>query len=366
MFIPSILTFAVNDIPLLYSTILLWLRPLYVFVIINTLIITIAATSCFHHHTNYNKVQSQPLDRLSPVTVLPMIVYEDVNTLPEVSTMVYEVDNAIIDDELVEVNDKEVLVVNEAEDIHEVMRPTWQSPVEKVQTEFGFPVREKPLAGSRFVDQRKLTAKVNPEEYQSQKKHETLESTWKTITDGRHIPLNHHLKKSDTFENHNQLEPKLDYNAMKKLETFNDRTDEIDDGDGLSFDEWRDYSVVGDDYEGPLMFNDDQFKDKLEMGDYAFVLIGKEVSPNSEIPEAMFPLLEEFSDVSSNSEIPKAMFPLLEEFFDVFHDELPDALQPLCNIQHHINLEPSLQLPNKPHYRLCPGEHEELRRQVEE
>nr|GFB70740.1 putative reverse transcriptase domain-containing protein [Tanacetum cinerariifolium] len=67
-------------------------------------------------------------------------------------------------------------------------------------------------------------------------------------------------------------------------------------GDGLSFDEWRDYGVAGDDYEGPPMFNDDQFEDELEMGDDAFVLIGKEVSPNSEISEAMFPLLEEFSD----------------------------------------------------------------------
>nr|GEX97210.1 hypothetical protein [Tanacetum cinerariifolium] len=120
-----------------------------------------------------------------------MIVYEDVNTLPEVSTVVYEVDNPIIDDELVEVDDIEVLVVNEAEDIHEVMRPTWQSQTGKVQMEFAFPVREKPLACSRFAGQRKLTAKVNPE-------------------------------------------------------------------------------------------------DELEMGDDAFVLIGKEESPNSKIPEAMF------------------------------------------------------------------------------
>nr|GEZ67036.1 putative retrotransposon Ty1-copia subclass protein [Tanacetum cinerariifolium] len=116
-----------------------WLSPLYVFVIINTLIITIAATSCFHHHTNHNKVQSQLLDHLPPVTVPPMIVYEDINTLPEVSTMVYEVENLIIDDEPVVVDDKEV------------------------QTEFVFPMREKPLAGSRFVVQQKLTAKVNRE-----------------------------------------------------------------------------------------------------------------------------------------------------------------------------------------------------------
>nr|GFB54697.1 leucine zipper protein [Tanacetum cinerariifolium] len=163
MFIPSILTFAVNDIPLLYSNIFSWLRPFYVFFIINTLIITIGATSCFHHHTNHNKVQSQPLDHLPAVTVPPMIVYEDVNTLSKVSTVVYEVENPIIDDEPVVVDDKEVLVMNEAEDIHEVTRSTWQSPMEKVQTEFVFPVREKPLAGSRFAGQRKLTAKVNPE-----------------------------------------------------------------------------------------------------------------------------------------------------------------------------------------------------------
>nr|GFC38732.1 hypothetical protein [Tanacetum cinerariifolium] len=84
------------------------------------------------------------------------------------------------------------------------------------------------------------------------------------------------------------------------------------EGDGSSVDEWRDYGVAVDDYEGPPMFDDDQFKDELEMGDDAFVLIGKEVASNSEIPEATFPLLE--------------------EFFDVFHDELPDALQPLCDL----------------------------------
>ncbi|GJZ43927.1 putative nucleotidyltransferase, ribonuclease H [Tanacetum coccineum] len=89
-----------------------------------------------------------------------------------------------------------------------------------------------------------------------------------------------------------------------------------------------------------------QFEDELEMGDDVFVLIGKEVAKDSEIPEAMIPLLEEFSDV--------------------FPDELPDGLPPLCDIQHHIDLDTGLQLPNRPHYRMSPGEHEKLCRQVEE
>nr|GEW03622.1 putative reverse transcriptase domain-containing protein [Tanacetum cinerariifolium] len=118
------------------------------------------------------------------------------------------------------------------------------------------------------------------------------------------------------------------------------------EGDGSSFDEWGDYGVAGDDYEGPSIFDDDQFKYELEMGDDIFVLIGKEVAEDSEIPEAMIHLLK--------------------EFIDVFPDELPNGLPPLRDIQHHVDLEPLSQLPNRPHYRMSPGEHEELRRQVEE
>ncbi|GKC40495.1 putative reverse transcriptase domain-containing protein, partial [Tanacetum coccineum] len=88
------------------------------------------------------------------------------------------------------------------------------------------------------------------------------------------------------------------------------------------------------------------FEDELEMGDEVFVLIGKEVAEDNEILEAMIPLLE--------------------EFLDVFPDELPNGLPLLRDIQHHIDLEPGSKFPNRLHYRISPGEHEELRRQVEE
>ncbi|GJV84495.1 hypothetical protein Tco_1524393 [Tanacetum coccineum] len=89
------------------------------------------------------------------------------------------------------------------------------------------------------------------------------------------------------------------------------------EGDDSSSDEWGDYGVADDDYEGPSVFNDDQFEDELDMRDDAFGLIRKEVN--------------------SNNKIPKAMFPVLEEFSNVFSDELHDELSPLRDIQHHID-----------------------------
>ena len=61
------------------------------------------------------------------------------------------------------------------------------------------------------------------------RKQDTLEATWKTITEGRPMPLTRHLKKSDTWESHvrrqnDQSTPPPPAARMKKSETFPDRS----------------------------------------------------------------------------------------------------------------------------------------------
>jgi len=76
-----------------------------------------------------------------------------------------------------------------------------------------------------------IGGKVNALRVAKTKKQETLESTWKTITEGRAMPLNRHLKKSETFESQPRRNgvPLADLNGgvgggsgpvMKKSETF--------------------------------------------------------------------------------------------------------------------------------------------------
>ena len=89
-----------------------------------------------------------------------------------------------------------------------------------------------------------------------------------------------------------------------------------------------------------------KFEEELQDSDVVFALVGKEISEEVVIPEVAASLIREFQDV--------------------FPEELPKGLPPLRDIQHQIDLEPGAALPNRPHYRMSPTEHEELRRQVEE
>ena len=65
-------------------------------------------------------------------------------------------------------------------------------------------------------------------------------------------------------------------------------------------------------------------------------------------------------------DIPTKVQEVLADFPYLYPNELLNELPPMQNIQHHIDLVPRASLPNLPHYRMSPTEHEKLQRQLNE
>ncbi|XP_073041722.1 uncharacterized protein [Primulina eburnea] len=72
--------------------------------------------------------------------------------------------------------------------------PSQEMVSPELPLEFLLPAREKPLVSSRFGNRKPM--RTTPEGMRAlklakPKRQETLESTWKMITEGRHVPLSH-------------------------------------------------------------------------------------------------------------------------------------------------------------------------------
>ncbi|GMI91518.1 hypothetical protein like AT1G61260 [Hibiscus trionum] len=235
--VPLVLEFCVSQVPLWWSTICSWLKPPYLYVVINGIIITIAASSRFNQNNSdkdQTEEQIQPRPKIS-VDQRPVEEYDMKNGWEsdvESSDFVYErnsrgkeVETMILEDESnVAVEDDR----NSENEFSEWIPPTRMDSSE-IPLDALFPP-EKPAFSSRFSHRKPV--KTNPEGERAlrvakPKQHETLENTWKMIMERKAMPLSRHLKKSDMWENHGRdinVEASTDSPLMKKSETFKDRT----------------------------------------------------------------------------------------------------------------------------------------------
>ncbi|XP_059623321.1 uncharacterized protein LOC132266460 [Cornus florida] len=249
---PLIINFAVYEVPLIWSTLLSWLKPPYLYLIINGIIITIAASSRLYQKLDHRTHSEPPLVSPKPLSsdlrsdfaavstqsefrvLKSTVVYEDEARVPEVNRELlnglevgdqdedkfvistqYMESPAMYEDEanFPEVNDHEVRNGSEVDDIQDedefvISTSSW-TPLQRMsslemQTEYILPATEKPPISSRFGHRKPV--KASPEggkalKVAKPKRHETLENTWKMITDGRHMPLTRHLKRSEAWEN---------------------------------------------------------------------------------------------------------------------------------------------------------------------
>ncbi|KAK1391267.1 hypothetical protein POM88_010323 [Heracleum sosnowskyi] len=312
---PHLTSFAVSDLPSILNVVASWLKPPYLYLVINCIIITIVATSKLQSKFDHYAFSPPPpqvlpvgksddevaadvaFDHFSfspppppPPQPQPVRVYggggeivkslDLVNTIGQVNMVatetfrstsplfgygygpekvsdfsvygnvesrvlesenigvVNELENVKINGKVFESEDKVVAYKNDKgcdleETYVKVMNLTSNKVISRAQPEAKVTEFSKPPASSRFGH--KKVVKTSTPDHQGgktlkvskPKRHETLESTWKTITDGRPMPLTRHLRKSDTWENHpahstNAMD--LHYSKTTKSDTFNDRT----------------------------------------------------------------------------------------------------------------------------------------------
>ncbi|KAL3519660.1 hypothetical protein ACH5RR_017809 [Cinchona calisaya] len=212
--VPSIIAFTSSDLPLVWNSLQTWLKPPYLYFIINGIIISIAASTRFNHHHQYSKDDDsqEPLiysfktpppqfDYVvaAAAVVLPPPLPEQPQPQPAVEMYDESEEAKIVEEELKP-------VVENDDHVDDVAGDNWMMTLECNLTSSQKIVSpEKPLLSSRFGHRKPI--KTSPEGGRTlrvarPKRQETLESTWKTITEGRHVPLTRHSKKSDTWENH--------------------------------------------------------------------------------------------------------------------------------------------------------------------
>ncbi|GMN50895.1 hypothetical protein TIFTF001_020041 [Ficus carica] len=237
------LEFMASHVPLLWSSVVSWLRPPYLYVVINGIIIYIAASSLFHHRHDHEKLSattsvsddhhhhhhhdrldygdddyqevkvSSPEFRMVDQTV---VVYQRRSEEEFSSAAAADDDDAQVKT-VVSVNDHRSAEAKDDHDDHDhdqeelvmVLRSTRaeSSPPERIIESEEKKVllsTEKPLVSARFGDRKPV--KPSPEGEKAlkvkstPKRHETMEDTWKAIMEGRSMSLSRNNLKSSSWD----------------------------------------------------------------------------------------------------------------------------------------------------------------------
>ncbi|XP_015943301.1 uncharacterized protein LOC107468506 [Arachis duranensis] len=156
--------------PTLWNLCLLCFKPPFIYILLNAIIISIVASSKLFHHNPFDT--TLPIPQPPPHHVNPQEQEEEVEKTIDLGV----------------VEESALIPLKSIDSEIPPGKPL-------VSARFGQrrPPKSIPEGGSGTGKSLRVVARA--------KRHETLENTWKAITEGRAIPLSRHVRKCDTWQN---------------------------------------------------------------------------------------------------------------------------------------------------------------------
>ncbi|KAG2280595.1 hypothetical protein Bca52824_051815 [Brassica carinata] len=228
--VPSVSHFVASSYPMIYDNTVFLLKPPYLYLVINCIIVSIVATSKL---TNKSSSNIDVSDFSEAVTVVPVPSDIDAGYL-NVSHQAVASDYTKGEDNDPTVEDDVPLVIDDDKQLEtEKLKP---------KSDWSEPETEKPKQPSDSPEVSRVKLSRKPPRYSKQKslkmsaeggvgdkkpprRQDTLETTWKKITEGHSTPLTKHLTKSDTWQERSHVQSSSEKSAKQKMtksENLND------------------------------------------------------------------------------------------------------------------------------------------------
>ncbi|KAM7251378.1 hypothetical protein ACFE04_023261 [Oxalis oulophora] len=242
--LPSLTDFSVfNELvpSSLLNIVSLILRPPYLYIFVNFIIISILASTKLHKPHDHHPTAAVKTTLVAATTIVDdpydvtSVVYGygvDVVGQEPISDEGREVEKVIVVDggdeilkDVVRIDSMEIRVMDEKLEL-------FKQKVKEKEKE-----KDRPLSSTRFKPDKTGYEGFNGKALRvlsKPKRDDTLESTWRTITDGRSMPLTRHLKKVETWEADAHVQNDKTTPQVKKSETFNTSKDATNSPSNIS------------------------------------------------------------------------------------------------------------------------------------